>query len=171
MAEPNSAAPVSEVDFSDVQKLKCPLCQGQRGHFNPNKTNQNQTEFIQINLFIPSHRPPGTEGIDRYEQRKANTKFLRRVICAPLLCWTSPGRTNLSENQPPGQGPKPAPLAAQSQQVCRLLNRRPLLGGTPPNTPSKMCLTMELLTKYLKCRDKGDFRQEKKMPFGITLSV
>ena len=142
-AEPNLAAPISEVDFFDVQKSEIPISRGRENRLlevskaDPNKTNKNQTEFIQINLSIPSHRPPGPEGIDRYEQREANTGFVRRAICAPLLCWTSPRRTSLSENQPPGQSPKPAPLAAQSWQVCRLLNRRPLLGETPPNTPVK----------------------------------
>ena len=148
MAEPNSAAPVSEVDFSDVQKSEIPTSRGRKNRLpevekiDPNHTKRNQTEFIQINLSIPSHRLLGPEGIARYEHKEANIEFLRRAICAPLLCWTSPGRTSLSENQPPGQSPKPAPLAAQSQQVCRLLNRRPLLGGTLPNTPSEMCLTV-----------------------------
>ncbi|MDE7325957.1 MAG: replication initiator protein A [Lachnospiraceae bacterium] len=161
-AEPNSAVPVSEVDFSDVQKSEIPTSRGRENRLlavskaDPNKTNKNQTEFIQINLSIPSHRPPGPEGIDRYEQREANAGFVRRAICAPLLCWTSPGRTSLSENQSPGQSPKPAPLAAQSQQVCRLLNRRPLLGGTPPNTPSEMYLTvrheyLERISLYSDC--------------------
>ena len=143
MAETNSVAPVLEVDFSDVQKPKISASRGRENRLlkvsktAPNKTNKNQTEFIQINLSILSHRPPGPEGIDRYEQREANAGFVRRAMCAPLLCWTSPGRTCLSKNQPPRRTPKPAPLAAQSQQVCRLLNRRPLLGGTPPNTPVK----------------------------------
>lgn len=140
-AEPNSAAPVSEVDFPDVQKSEIPTSKGRENRLlevskaDPNKTNKNQTEFIQINLSIPSRRPPGPEGIDRYEQRESNIEFLRRAICAPLLCWTSPGGTSLSENQPPRRSPKPAPLAAQSQQVCRLLNRRPLLGEYP-QTPA-----------------------------------
>ena len=147
-AETTSVAPVSEADFSDVQKSEIPTSRGRENRLlevskaDTNKTNKNQTEFIQINLSIPSHRPPGPKGIDRYEQREANRGFVRRAICAPLLCWTSSGKTSLSENQPPGQSPKPAPLAAQSQQVCRLLNRRPLLGGTLPNTPSEMCLTV-----------------------------
>ena len=146
--EANSAMSVSEVDFFDVQKSEIPTSRGRENRLlevskaNPNKTNKNQTEFIQINLSIPSHRPPGPEGIDRYEQREANMGFVRRAICAPLLCWTSPGRTSLLENQPPERGPKPAPLASQSWQVCRLLNRRPLLGGIPPNTLSEMCLTV-----------------------------
>ncbi len=141
--ETTSVAPVSEADFSDVQKSKIPTSRGRENRLlavskaDPNKTNKNQTEFIQINLSIPSHRPPRLEGIDRYEQREANRGFIRRAICAPLLCWTSSGKTSLSENQPPGRSPKPAPLAALSWQVCRLLNRRPLLGGNPPNTPVK----------------------------------
>ena len=137
MAEPNSVAPVSEVDFSDVQKSEIPTSRCRENRLlevlktDPNKTNQNQTEFIQINLSIPSHRKPGPEGIDRCEQAKANTGFVRRAICAPLLYWTSPGRTDLDENQPPGQSPEPAPGAVQFQQVCHLLNRRPLLGEYP----------------------------------------
>ncbi|WP_295764120.1 replication initiator protein A [uncultured Oscillibacter sp.] len=136
--ETTSVAPVSEADFSDVQKSEILTSRGRENRLlgvskaDPNKTNKNQTEFIQINLSIPSHRPPRLEGIDRYEQREANRGFIRRAICAPLLCWTSSGKTSLSENQPPGRSPKPAPLAAQSQQVCRLLNRRPLLGGSSP---------------------------------------
>lgn len=132
-AETNSAASVSKVDFSNVQQSDFPASRGRENRLlevskaDLNKTNKNQTEFIQINLSIFSQQPPGPEGIDRYEQRKTNTKFLRRAICAPLLSWASSGRTSLSENQPPGQSPKPAPLAAQSQQVCRLFNRRPLL--------------------------------------------
>ena len=139
MAEPNSAAPVSEVDFSDVQKSEIPTSRGRKNQLlevsktDPNKTNKNQTEFIQINLSIPSHRLLGPEGIARYEHKEANIEFLRRAICAPLLCWTSPGRTSLSENQPPGQGPKPAPFAAQSQQVCHLVAQMTLVGGIPPN--------------------------------------
>nr|WP_326165984.1 replication initiator protein A [uncultured Oscillibacter sp.] len=155
-AETNSAAPVSEADFSDVQKSEIPTSGGRENRLlevskaDPNKTNKNQTEFIQINLSILLHRPPGLEGIDRYEQREANTGFVRRAICAPLLCWTSPGGINLSENHPPGQSSKPAPLAAQSWQVCRLLNRQPLLGGVPPNTPSEMCPTVKH-----KCKNLG----------------
>ena len=82
MAEPNSVAPVSEVDFSDVRKSEIPTSGGRENRLlevskaDPNKTNKNQTEFIQINLSIPSHRPPGPEGIDRYEQREANIEFL-----------------------------------------------------------------------------------------------
>ena len=102
MAEPTSAAPVSEVDFSDVQKSEIPTSRGRENRLlevsktAPNKTNKNQTEFIQINLSIPSHRPPRPEGIDRYEQKEANIEFLRRAICAPLLCWASPGRKTAS---------------------------------------------------------------------------
>lgn len=147
MAETNSVAPVLEVDFSDVQKPKISASRGRENRLlevsktAPNKTNKNQTEFIQIKLSIPSHRPPGLEGIDRYEQREANAGFVRRAMCAPLLCWTSPGRTCLSKNQPPRRTPKPAPLAAQSQQVCRLLNRRPLLGGNSPLIPPAKCVS------------------------------
>ena len=147
MAETNSVAPVLEVDFSDVQKPKISASRGRENRLlkvsktAPNKTNKNQTEFIQINLSILSHRPPGPEGIDRYEQREANAGFVRRAMCAPLLCWTSPGRTCLSKNQPPRRTPKPAPLAAQSQQVCRLLNRRPLLGGNSPLIPPAKCVS------------------------------
>lgn len=110
-AEPNSAAPISEVDFSDVQKSEIPTSRGRENRLlgvskaDPNKTNKSQTEFIQINLSILLQRPPGSEGIVRYERRKTNTRFLRRAICAPLLCWTSPGRTSLSENHSPGRGP------------------------------------------------------------------
>ena len=142
-AEPNSAAPVSEVDFSDVQKSEIPTSRGRENRLlevskaDPNKTNKKQTEFIQINLSIPSHRPPGPEGRDRYEQRESNIEFLRRAICAPLLCWTSPGGTSLSENQPPGRSPKPAPLAAQSQQVCHLVAQMTVVGGIPPNPHNK----------------------------------
>ena len=105
-AEPNSAAPVSEVDFFDVQKSEIPTSRGRENQLlevsktDPNKTNKNQTEFIQINLSILSRKPPGPKRIDRYEQRKTNTQFLRRAICAPLLRWTFPGRTSPSENQP-----------------------------------------------------------------------
>ena len=147
-AKSNSAATISEVDFSDAQKSEIPTSGGRENRLlevskaDPNKTNKNQTEFIQINLSILSPRPPGPERIDRYEQRESNTGFVRRAICAPLLRWTSPGRTSLSENQPPGRSPKPAPLAAQSQQVCRLLNRRPLLGGNSPLIPREMRLTV-----------------------------
>ena len=142
MAEPTSAAPVSEVDFSDVQKSEIPTSRGRENRLlgvsktDPNKTNKNQTEFIQINLSIPSHRPPGPEGIARYERRKqipdvyGGRSALR--CCAGLL-----QEEQAYPKTTPGRGSKPAPLAAQSQQVCRLLNRRPLLGGTPPNTPVK----------------------------------
>ena len=135
---PEPFAPISEVGFPDLQKSEIPTSRGRENRLlgvsktDPNKTNKNQTEFIQINLSILSHRPPGPEGIDRYEQREANAGFVRRAMCAPLLCWTSSGKTSLSENQPPGRSPKPAPLAALSWQVCRLLNRRPLLGGESP---------------------------------------
>ena len=103
-AKPNSAAPISEVDFSVVQKSEIPTSRGRENRLlevsktDPNKTNKNQTEFIQINLSIFSQRPPGPEMIDRYEQRETNVKFLRRVICAPLLCWAFPGRISPSEN-------------------------------------------------------------------------
>ena len=152
-AKPNSAAPISEVDFSDVQKSEIPTSRGRENRLlevskaDPNKTNKDQTEFIQINLSIFSQRPPGLERIDRYEQRKANIEFLRRAICAPLLCWTSPEGTSLSENLSPGRGPKPASFATQSQQVCRLLNRRPLLGGNSPLIPREMRLTVSNVIK------------------------
>ena len=142
-AETTSVAPVSEADFSDVQKSEIPTSRGRENRLlevskaDTNKTNKNQTEFIQINLSIPSHRLLGPEGIARYEHKEANIEFLRRAICAPLLCWTSPGRTSLSENQPPGQGPKPAPFAAQSQQVCHLVAQMTLVGGIPPNPHNK----------------------------------
>lgn len=103
-AKAGSAMPVSEVDFPDVQKSGIPTSRGRENRLlevsktDPNKTNQNQTEFIQINLSIPSHRPPRPEGINRYEQIEANIEFLRRAICAPLLRWTSPGGTSLSED-------------------------------------------------------------------------
>ena len=108
---PEPFAPISEVDFSDVQKSEIPTSRGRENRLlevskaDPNKTNKSQTEFIQINLSILLPRPPGPERIDRYEQRESNTGFVRRAICAPLLRWTSPRRTSLSENHPPGRGP------------------------------------------------------------------
>ena len=75
-AKSNSAATISEVDFSDAQKSEIPTSGGRENRLlevskaDPNKTNKNQTEFIQINLSILSPRPPGPERIDRYEQRE-----------------------------------------------------------------------------------------------------
>lgn len=69
-AETNSATPVSEVDFSNVQQSDFPASRGRENRLlkvsktDPNKTNKNQTEFIKINLSILSHRPPRPERID-----------------------------------------------------------------------------------------------------------
>lgn len=58
-AETNSVASISEVDFSNAQESEIPVSRGRENRLlevskaDPNKTNKNQTEFIQINLSIP----------------------------------------------------------------------------------------------------------------------
>ena len=111
-------APISEADFSDVQKSENPTSSNRENRplevskTDPNKTDINQTDFIQINLSIYPQDPPQTGWIDRYEQRE-NPHYL-----------ISP-RTSPAQNRPPGgrtqdsaaHGAVPASMSFGSTQM------------------------------------------------------
>lgn len=90
-----STAPISEVDFPDVERSENPISSSRENRSlevskaDPNKTDINQTDFIQINLSIYPQYPPQTGWIDRYEQRE-NPHYL-----------ISP-RTSPAQNRPSG---------------------------------------------------------------------
>lgn len=89
-----STAPISEVDFSDVQRSENPTSSSRENRplevskADPNKTDINQTDFIKINLSIYPQDPPQTGWIDRYEQRE-NPSHLISL------------RTSPTQNRPP----------------------------------------------------------------------
>lgn len=89
-----STAPISEADFSDVQKSENPTSSRRENRplevskADPNKTDINQTDFIQINLSIYPQDLPQTGWIDRYEQRENPH------------CLISP-KTSPTQNRPP----------------------------------------------------------------------
>lgn len=66
---PEPFAPISEVDFSDVQKSENPLQEVEKT--DPSYTKKIQTDFIQPYPSISPRQPPEDElGIDRFEQRE-----------------------------------------------------------------------------------------------------
>ncbi len=74
---PEPFAPISEVDFSDVQKSENPTSKGRKNprqeveEIDPSYTKRIQTDFIQPYPSISPRQPPeGPMGMDRYEQRE-----------------------------------------------------------------------------------------------------
>ncbi len=74
---PEPFAPVSEVDFSDVQKSENPISRSRKNPLqevektDPSYTKKIQTDFIQPYPSISPRQPPENElGIDRFEQRE-----------------------------------------------------------------------------------------------------
>ncbi len=74
---PEPFAPISEVDFSDVQKSENPTSRGRKNprqeveKIDPSYTKRIQTDFIQPYPSISPRQPPEDElGMDRYEQRE-----------------------------------------------------------------------------------------------------
>ncbi len=69
-------APISEVDFFDVQKSEKPTSRGREnrlaevGKSDPSYIKYNQTDFIQPDLSIPPQSPPGQAEMDRCEIRE-----------------------------------------------------------------------------------------------------
>ena len=61
---PEPFAPISEVDFPDLQKSEIPTSRGRKTRLpevektDPNHTKRNQTEFIQTDPSISPRRPP-----------------------------------------------------------------------------------------------------------------
>ena len=124
------AAPVSKVDFSDVQR---PENQNSRSRENrplevskadPNKTDTNQTDFIQINLSIYPQDPPQTGWIDRYEQGE-NLRYLISPRTSPTQNLPPGGRTQGSA----AHGAVPASMSFGSTQMT------PVRGHSPLKTP------------------------------------
>ncbi|WP_299967806.1 hypothetical protein [uncultured Oscillibacter sp.] len=74
---PEPFAPISQVDFSNVQKSEIPTPRGGKNRraavekTDPNYTKRIQTELIQPDPSISPRKPPASElRIDRYERRK-----------------------------------------------------------------------------------------------------
>ena len=74
---PEPFAPISEVDFPDVQKSEIPTSRGRInrradvGKADSNHTKRNQNDFIQTYPSIsPRQSPAGPPGMDRYEVRE-----------------------------------------------------------------------------------------------------
>ncbi|WP_297294509.1 hypothetical protein [uncultured Oscillibacter sp.] len=74
---PEPFAPISQGDFSNVQKSEIPTPRGGKNRraavekTDPNYTKRIQTELIQPDPSISPRRPPASElRIDRYERRK-----------------------------------------------------------------------------------------------------
>ena len=89
--------PVSEVDFSDVHRSENPTSRGRKNRrlevskANPNKTDENQTNFIQTNLSIYPHTTTKLGWIDRYEQKeKMNISEKQQATAASMLCCPVP---------------------------------------------------------------------------------
>ena len=136
-AEQGPTAPVSEANFSDVQRSENPTSRSRENRplevskNDPNKTYINQTYFIQTNLSIYPQNPPQTRWMDRYEQREN-------------LCHLISSRTSPTQNRPPGDSTQTTPPAALSKQVCRLVAQTTLVRGHSPLTTrrAEMRLTM-----------------------------
>ena len=97
--------PVSEVDFSDVHRSEKPTSRGRKNRrlevskANPNKTDENQTNFIQTNLSIYPHTTTKLGWIDRYEQKeKMNISEKQQATAASMLCCPVPFWTSYTRN-------------------------------------------------------------------------
>ena len=97
--------PVSEVDFSDVHRSENPTSRGRKNRrlevskANPNKTDENQTNFIQTNLSIYPHTTTKLGWIDRYEQKeKMNISEKQQATAASMLCCPVPFWTSYTRN-------------------------------------------------------------------------
>ena len=74
---PEPFAPISEVDFPDLQKSEIPTSRGRKTRLpevekpDPNHTKRNQTELIQTDPSILPRRPPAAGlKMERYERRE-----------------------------------------------------------------------------------------------------
>ena len=74
---PEPFAPISEVDFPDLQKSEIPTSRGRKNRLpevektDPNHTKRNQTELIQTDPSIFPRRPPAAGlKMERYERRE-----------------------------------------------------------------------------------------------------
>lgn len=123
-----STVPISEVDFSDVQRSENPTSSSRENRplevskADPNKTDINQTDFIQINLSIYPQDLPQTGWIDRYEQRE-NPHYL-----------ISP-RTSPTQNRPPGNRTQDSAACGAVQASMSCVKHTTLVGGEAPPSP------------------------------------
>ena len=138
-------APISEVDFSDVQRSENPTSRSRENRplevskTDPNKTDKNQTNSNQPDLSIYPPKPPEGTGIDGYEQReKKLLGFLygqwdaaARLLCCPISLWTS-----CTQNRPPGNRTQDsAAHGAVPASMSFVKHKRPLVGGHCPLKP------------------------------------
>ncbi len=142
--EPGPATPLSQVDFSDIQRSEIPTSRGRENRplevskADPNYTNKNQTEFIQINLSISPHIPQElleVDKIDGYEnKRETNMAFGRRVVYTPLLCYLFLPKTSPAQNLPPGHSAPDSPAigGAVRASMSFVKRTRPLVRGQSP---------------------------------------
>lgn len=138
------AAPVSKVDFSDVQRPENQTLRSRENRplevskVDPNKTDINQTDFIQINLSIYPQDPTQTGWIDRYEQRE-NPHYL-----------ISP-RTSLAQNLPPGDRTQDSAAhgAVRASMSFGSTQMTACQGAQPPwnPRPMKMRLTVKRISR------------------------
>ena len=139
------ATPFSEVDFSDVQRSENPTSRSRENRplevskADPNKTNKNQTDFIQPNLSIYPPKPPVTGEIDRYERGTKmylNSAHRQQVTAVPLLCCSFLCRTSPAKNLPPGRYDQDsAAHGAVPASMSFVKHKRPLVRGHHPLRP------------------------------------
>lgn len=101
---------VSEADFPDVQRSENPTSRGRKNRplevskANPNKTDKNQTDFIQTNLSIYPHTATKLGWIDRYERKEEeNVLEGQQTTADSMLCCTISFRTSYVQNCPTGR--------------------------------------------------------------------
>ena len=101
---------VSEADFPDVQRSENPTSRGRKNRplevskANLNKTDKNQTDFIQTNLSIYPHTATKLEWIDRYERKEEeNVLEGQQTTADSMLCCTISFRTSYVQNCPTGR--------------------------------------------------------------------
>lgn len=100
-------APISE---ADVQRSENPTSRGRKNRplevskANPNKTDKNQTDFIQTNLSIYPQEALRKRLIDRYERKEEmNISEEQQNTAASMLCCTISFRTNYVQSCPTGR--------------------------------------------------------------------
>lgn len=143
--ELGSAAPFSEVDFSDVQRSENPTSRSRENRplevskADPNKTNKNQTDFIQPNPSIYPPKPPEGAGMDGYEQsEKKQSEFVcgQWDTTACLLCCLIPSWTSCTRNRPPGNRTQDsAAHGAVPASMSFVKHKRPLVREHSPLRP------------------------------------
>ena len=101
---------VSEADFPDVQRSENPTSRGRKNRplevskANPNKTDENQTNFIQTNLSNYPHTTTKLGWIDRYERKEEeNVLEGQQTTADSMLCCTISFRTSYVQNCPTGR--------------------------------------------------------------------